>query len=134
MAVVRKSTKAQERKWEKWLAELSEQQRKIYSALPPTKLYLLKTSDHRVTIESYDSDGTLTVAVTGKYNKVMFDRDVFGVRPEDLEECELPPPDVLLGTQLAPDEVDDHIDEIRVQVRPDLWRMGPDGKAVRRHH
>jgi hypothetical protein len=130
MAIICKLTKAQQRRRDKQLAAAPVAVRKAYEACPPTKLYLLKTSGHRVTIESYQSDGTVTVAVTGQYNRVAFDRNVFGINPEDLEECDLPAPDEHLGARLTQDELDDHIDEIRVQTRPDLWAMGPDGKAV----
>lgn len=71
---------------------------------PPGRLYRIKTSGHRATLYAYDEDGTIKVHVTGKYNLVAFDRTVFGVKPEDLEECELPGPGEILGTALTEDE------------------------------
>jgi len=74
----------------------------IIDALPPWNLYLLKTSAKRVTIYAYDEheDGTvsLQVNVSGQYNLVMAERRVFGVKPENLEECELPPEDETVGS------------------------------------
>lgn len=41
--------------------------------------YLNKPVGQRVFILSYETNGTVTVAVTAKYNKVVFERNVFGV-------------------------------------------------------
>jgi hypothetical protein len=70
----------------------------------PWKLYKLKSSGHRVTIysigEPIEAGKTLTftVNVLGKYNRVAFERRVFGIPPDDLEECDLPGPDEVLGS------------------------------------
>ena len=59
-------------------------------------------------------DGTLTVNITGEYNFVTFDRQVFGIKPEDLEECDLPGKGEPVGTVLTgTKEIDDFIDKIR---------------------
>jgi hypothetical protein len=50
---------------------------------------------------SYFEDGTVKVSITGEYNKLVFDREVFGIKPEDLEECELPNDNELCGTLLT---------------------------------
>ena len=70
--------------------------------------------------------------VTGEFNFVTFDRNVFGIYPDDLEPCEIPTPDELTGTVLTGEEVDENIDALRVLVRPDLFVMGDDGKAKRK--
>lgn len=69
---------------------------------PPGRLYRLTTSGHRVYVYSYDEDGTLTVVVDGRYNAVLFERRVFGIRPEDLVECALPEPHELVGSADIP--------------------------------
>jgi hypothetical protein len=37
-----------------------------------------------------DGEVGFKVDVTGEYNLVAFERRVFGIKPEDLEECDLP--------------------------------------------
>lgn len=87
--------------WREWVASRPESVQKLCRQLPPGRLYRLKTSGHRVTLYSYAEDGTVTVNVTGEYNAVTFERQVFGIKPEDLEECDLPEPGELLGTMLT---------------------------------
>lgn len=87
--------------WSEWVATRPESVQKLCRQLPPDRLYRLKTSGHRVTLYSYSEDGTLTVVVSGEYNAVTFGRKVFGIKPEDLEECELPQPGEPLGEMLT---------------------------------
>jgi hypothetical protein len=89
-------------RWNAWVASRPPVIQEMCRRLPPNLLYRLKSSDHRVTLLSYSEDGTVTVSVTGEYNLVPFDRQVFGIKPEDLEECELPNGE-LLGTVLVQD-------------------------------
>jgi hypothetical protein len=113
MAIV---TKLNEQ-WDAWVKTRPKNIQTLCHKFPPNKLYLLKTSNHRVTIYSYSEDNTLTVDVTGEYNKVAFDRHVFDVKPEDLEECDLPCDNELLGTTLTADkDVEKFIDMIRPLV------------------
>jgi hypothetical protein len=69
--------------------------------LAPWNLYRLADTGQRVYLLSLSThdDGTvsLTVAVSGKFNLLFSERSVFGIKPEDLTECELPPPDELVG-------------------------------------
>lgn len=62
----------------------------------------------------------------------MMERQVFGIKPDDLEECDLPDENEPVGVMLSGEEVSENIDAIRCMVRPDLFRMGEDGKAVRK--
>lgn len=98
----------------------------------------MKSTGHRVTVESFSEGGdgkvTMTVAVTGLFNLVVFDRSIFGVDPDDLEACDLPDLDEPTGSVMSQDQVDDSIDELRVMIRPDLWEMGPDGIARRKNN
>ena len=49
---------------------------------PPDVLYRMKSTGQRVTIIAYAEDGTVRVLVSGDYNAVIFDREVFGVNIE----------------------------------------------------
>ena len=68
-----------------------------------------------------------------QYNFVLFEKRVFGVDPSLLEPCDLPEPDELVGTMLTQEQVENNLDILRVHVRPDLWVLDADGKAVRRN-
>jgi len=111
MANFAEPTEEQRAGWAEWVAERPEAVRLVAEKFNPWALYRLKTSNHRVTLVSFDEpkDGspvTLRVNVTGEFNRVAFERCVFGIKPEDLEECDLPGPDELLGSQgLLPEQV-----------------------------
>lgn len=103
----------------------------------PWSLYRFKPSGHRVTVLSFDEriDGTvtLTVLVSGQYNAVLFERNVFGVRPDDLESADVPHPDERTGAVLTHEQVAHNIETLRVYARPDLWVMDETtGKAMRK--
>ena len=83
--------------WAKWVAERPACVQELIAKLPPDRLYRLHGSGHRVTIYSYCEDGTVSVTVSGEFNFVVFERNVFGVKPEDLTECDLPSPEELTG-------------------------------------
>jgi hypothetical protein len=76
--------------WNEWVDSRPDVIKNICKKYPPDRLYLLKTTNRRVTIHSYSENGTVTVDVSGDYNIVTFARRVFGVNPEDLQECDLP--------------------------------------------
>ncbi len=101
MAIIKKLDK---KAWEDWVSTRPLIIQELCNKFPPNKLYRLKKSGHRVTLYSYSEDGTMTVIVSGEYNAVMFDRQVFGIKPEDLEECDLPCKDEILGAVLTKDE------------------------------
>jgi hypothetical protein len=73
----------------------------IRYGLEPWKLY--RMGRHRVYVVSIEEPKdpgapvTVKVAVTGQFNFVAMERDVFGVLPEELVECELPGPDEMVG-------------------------------------
>jgi hypothetical protein len=92
--------------WDKWVAERPPSVQTLCRLFPPDRLYLLKTSKHRVTIHSYSEDGTMTVYVSGDYNLIVFPRPVFGIKPEDLVECDLPAEGEPLGCATTdPEEI-----------------------------
>lgn len=64
---------------------------------PPDRLYRIDGSDWRAGIIAYCDDGTVTVAVSGKYNLIPYEFVVEHVDPSTLFECELPGDDVQVG-------------------------------------
>ena len=98
MAKIIEWTEKQRREWDKWVANRPAVIQELCRRLPGDRLYRLKSYNQRVTLCSYSEDGTVTVIVSGKYNFVTFDRKVFGISPDDLEECDLPDPEELIGT------------------------------------
>lgn len=88
--------------YEGWLAGRPKRVREMVEAHPPDRLYRLKTTGQYVTIEAYAEDGTVRVVVWAVLNPsypVSF--DVFGVDPEDLEECDIPDGVGFRGTPTA---------------------------------
>ena len=96
MAKITEWTDEQRKQWADWVASRPEIVRILCERLPPDRLYRL-AGKNRVTILSYAEDGTVRVSITGEYNRVLFSRNVFGVNPDELEECELPQPGEDLG-------------------------------------
>lgn len=88
-----------------WLAERPQVIKDLVKRVPPDRLYLLKSTNHRIFVYSYSEDGTVTVAVMGKYNFLPFERRVFGIKPEELEECDLPGPDDPVGSLDLPQDL-----------------------------
>jgi hypothetical protein len=126
-------TPEQTEAWAEWVAERPECVRNIAEKLPPWELFRLKTTGQRVTVASFFENGTVSVEVRGEFNFHLFDANVFGIDPADLEPCDLPAPDELTGTMMSPEQVDDNVDALRVMIRPDLFTMSSDGKAVRKN-
>lgn len=127
-------TPEQEAGWLAWVAERPPAVRAVAERLDPWSLYRMKSTGHCVSVHSL-SEGppvTLTVNVTADYNLVLFERQVFGIDPADLEPCDLPSPEDVTGAAMTRDEVTENLDELRVLARPDLWEMGTDGKARRK--
>lgn len=99
--------------WREWLSTRPQVIQALAERLPPDRLYKMKSTGHRVTLISYAEDETVTVAVTGQYNLVTFERQVFGVSPDDLEECDLPPESEPRGTFLDQDEAREYIASLK---------------------
>lgn len=99
--------------WGKWLQERPPEIREMCRKFPPNLLYRMEETGHRVTIHSYSEDGTVTVNVDGDFNSVMFDRQVFGVSPESLKECDLPGDQERVGTVLTnKDDVEAYVEAV----------------------
>lgn len=136
MARIVEPTSEQEAGYRDWVASRPPHVRTVAERFDPWSLYRLK-SGHRVTVLSFGEakDGcvTLTVNVSGEFNLLAFERQVFGVPPDDLEPCDLPDAAEPIGAVLSADHVEDNIDTLRVLVRPDLWIVDTaTGKAVRK--
>ena len=97
MAKLYEFTEDQSKAWQEWVATRPPVIQKMCERLAPNRLYRLNSSGHRVTVYSFSEDGTVTVDVSGKYNALFCDRRVFGIKPEDLEECGLPGPEECIG-------------------------------------
>ena len=97
MAVVRELDREA---WQAWLESRPESVRRIAAVYTPDKLYRM-SSGHRCTIYSYSEDGTVTVTVDGRFNVVAFSRNVFGIDPSTLVECDVPAPGEPLGDVFA---------------------------------
>ncbi len=87
-----------------WLADRPTIIKELGLKCPPDRLYRFKHSGTRLTVRGYQEDGTLIINVSGQYNRIMFERDVFGVPPEDIEECDFPPEDEEIGVVLTDEE------------------------------
>ncbi len=84
--------------WEEWVNSRPEPVKAMCLSHPPDRLYRMEDgSGCRCTILSYHEAGTVSVAVTGEYNRVLFARRVFGVNPSVLVECDLPGPEEDVG-------------------------------------
>lgn len=99
--------------WAEWVASRPLVVRDIAERFDPWSLYRMSPRGERVTLHSISENGTVCVTVSGEFNQVLFERNVFGVDPNDLEPCELPPPDEPVGTILTNADVDQHIDTLR---------------------
>ncbi len=99
--------------WKAWVDSRPAVIQVLCKQLPPNLLYRMKDTDQRVTIVSYNEAGTVTVAVTGEFNLVDFEREVFGVSPDNLEECDLPEKGEELGVTQTPEETLQQINMLR---------------------
>jgi len=77
--------------WQKWVDSRPELIKSMCSKWQPNILYRLKTTGQVVTLYSFSEDGTVTVDVTKIFNlPLLFERRVFGIDPNELEECDIP--------------------------------------------
>ena len=110
MARFYEPTAKQVKGWAKWVAKRPPVVRAVAERFNPWTLYRL--DDHRVTLVSFSEDGTVTVAVTRHFNAVVFERQVFGIDPDRLVECDLPGENEMVGV-LIPNPTEDDFAEIR---------------------
>jgi hypothetical protein len=102
MAIVFDPSPEQLNDWNSWVRSRPESVRSVATKLVTWRLYRIRQSGHRATLYSFtehdDGKVTCTMVVSGKFNLVAFERRVFDVDPDDLEECDLPSPDEALGS------------------------------------
>jgi hypothetical protein len=108
--------------WEHWVSMRPPVVQDLCRRYPPDRLYLMKPHGQRVTLVSYSENGTVTVDVSAKWNLVTFQRQVFGIDPADLEECDLPADDEPTGAMLTTRA---EIDAFCDLVRADIVAEGP---------
>ena len=109
-----------------WLLTRPQVIQDMAKLIPPGRLYRLHDGGRRVFPYSYNENGTLTVVVSGEYNLVVFERNVFGIKPEDLEECDLPGPEEEVGVVLTDNEdVDAFIEANRKDILAGKFRNPP---------
>ena len=97
-------TEEQRAGWNEWLASRPPVIQELAAKLPGDRLYRVKATGQRGTIYSYSESGTVMLVVDGTYCRVMFGQKVFGLSPDDLEECDLPGPDEEVGSFAAESE------------------------------
>lgn len=92
--------------YQTWVAERPDGIRQIAERFFPWKLYRDK-GHHRVLVIGFAEDPSVPggvsvkMSVLAQFNEVLtFERNVFGVDPDDLVECELPDPSIVLGEPL----------------------------------
>jgi|CXWL01.1.fsa_nt_gi hypothetical protein len=78
--------------WRQWVESRPPVVRKIAEKLDPWTLFRVKSTNQNVILYSISEDGTVTVNVTGEYNLVMFEQQVFGIDPNDLAPATKLPP------------------------------------------
>ena len=75
--------------WNEWVSTRPPVVQDLCRRYPPDRLYVLKTTGKRVTILAYSEDGTVIVDVSAQWNNnLLVERVVFGVAPNNLEECD----------------------------------------------
>lgn len=100
-----------------WIKECPGAITEMVASHPGNKLYKMKQTGQRCEIHAYSEDRTVTVLITGKYNRLICDRTVYGVPIDDLEECDLPGPDEPLGSLLTEQKgIDAYVEAIRPQI------------------
>lgn len=114
MARVYTPTRRQEKGWKKWLASRPEKVRALGERFDPWSLYRIKETGQRCMVTSFFEDGTVKVSVTGEYNVVMFDTEVFGIDPDSLEPCDPPAPDEEVGAVYTEDkDIEAYVNSVR---------------------
>lgn len=131
MALHMEWTDEHEQIWQEWLSDRPAVIRDLATRFHPAKLYLLKTTGQKGTIESFGEDGTIRMQFDGRFCKVVFAKSVFGLKPDDIEECELPGPDEEVGNYCEENDIDP--DEIIPEIRAKMIDAGyltPEGKRA----
>ena len=117
MAKLMEPSAEQLAEWDAWVAERPPSVRAVAERFNPWTVYRFKDTGQRCTILAFGEDGTVRVAVTSVLNFVTFEREVFGVDPDNLEESDLPGPDELTGAMFVEEpDVERCADALRPQI------------------
>ena len=126
MARVATPTPEEEAAWREWVAARPDAVHAVAELFEPWSLFRMKPTGQRVVpvafSEADPDDGdagrvTVRVRILAEFNAVAFERDVFGVDPDDLEPCEPPGPDEPVGSVFTdPADIDAYVDAIRPAV------------------
>lgn len=75
-----------------WLATRPEVIRRLGAQIKPAHLYRNKKTGQYMTLAAWSEDGTVRMDVPYKFNGLLNNAgvSVFGMSPDDLEECDLP--------------------------------------------
>lgn len=92
MANIVEPTEELQSMFEEWIAgeDMTDEIKAIARKYPPWNLYRLKTTDQKVRTISFSDNGTVRVLVSNKYNFDPTNTEVYGIDPNDLEECDIP--------------------------------------------
>lgn len=95
--------------FKEWIATRPEHIRPVVARFPPWGLFKMRDTGQRVTVycvsEHKDGGISLVVDVTGQFNFLLMERRVFGIDPDNLEPCDLPKKDELIGSLEIPLEM-----------------------------
>lgn len=87
-------SKWDEEAWQEWLATRPLGIQNLARRFPPNYLYRLDPPGQNVLVKSYSENDTLTVFVLQEHNPdqlLLMDREVFGIKPDDLTQLSLLP-------------------------------------------
>jgi hypothetical protein len=91
VAHFKQPTPAQEAEHRRLVSKCPKAIRRVMECFDPWTLYRLKSTGHRCILYSAQEDDggnvTLTMEISGEFNLIEFNRCVFGIEPEELEEC-----------------------------------------------
>ncbi len=100
MALVLIWTTEQIQEWDEWLKDRPQIIKDMATKLPPNKLYRNKITGQIGVLVSYAENGTVRASFPNDLNFQMSTpggRQVFGLLPDDLEECEYPEAEKIVG-------------------------------------
>ncbi|MCK5923538.1 MAG: hypothetical protein KAG66_21565 [Methylococcales bacterium] len=98
-----------------WAKGLPDKARRSALSHPAVQLYRDARTGHRVYIDSYANDGTVTIVVSGQFNHVAMERNVFGIDVSSLSPCDPPSEDEPVGVTLSDDEQLELINNMRIE-------------------